>query len=117
MTSRERKLLKLFGALSQADQQALFAFAEFLHARTDTPQDAGPPVLIPRPDQETVIGAVKRLSASYHMLDKAKMLDETANLMAQHVMQGRDAKEVIDELEAIFRRHYEALSEGSDAKP
>jgi hypothetical protein len=27
--------------------------------------------------------------------------------MAQHVMQGRSAKEVIDELEAVFVAHYE----------
>lgn len=27
--------------------------------------------------------------------------------MTQHVMQGRDRIEVIDELEVLFRRHYE----------
>jgi len=114
MTPRERKLLKLFRVLPEVDREALFAFAEFLHARAEPPRNAAPPVLIPRPERETVVGAIKRLSASYHMLDKAKMLDETANLMAQHVMHGRDANEVIDELEAIFRRHYDTLLQESD---
>jgi hypothetical protein len=40
------------------------------------------------------------------MLDKAKLLNETSALMAQHVMQGRPAEEVIDELEIVFEMHY-----------
>jgi hypothetical protein len=32
--------------------------------------------------------------------------------MNQHVMQGRNAVEVIDELEVLFRRHYEELARG-----
>jgi hypothetical protein len=46
------------------------------------------------------------------MLDKAKMLNETSALMAQHIMQGRDAEEVIDELEQVFATHYERLVGG-----
>jgi hypothetical protein len=44
------------------------------------------------------------------MLDRSKMLNETSVLMTQHVISGRDAVEVIDELEILFRRHYENLS-------
>lgn len=117
MTPRERKLRKLLRALPEADQAALVAFAEFLHARAKPPRDAAARVLIPRPEQESVVGAIKRLSASYPMVDKAEMLDETSHLMAQHVMHGRAANEVIDELEAIFRRHYETLLAESDGKP
>jgi hypothetical protein len=39
------------------------------------------------------------------------MLNETSVLMTQHVISGRDAAEVIDELEVLFRRHYEKLAE------
>jgi hypothetical protein len=53
---------------------------------------------------------MKRLSATYHMLDKSKLLNETSALMAQHVMQGRPAHEVIDELEVVFELHYRRLA-------
>jgi hypothetical protein len=54
-----------------------------------------------------VVVAIKRLRATYPMLEPSKLLTETYELMTQHVMQGRDRVEVIDELEVIFRRHYE----------
>ena len=65
------------------------------------------PAAIPRPETETVIGAVKRLSETYPMLNKDTMLHETADLVGQSLMGTRDTVEVIDELEAVFRRHYE----------
>lgn len=43
------------------------------------------------------------------MLDRSKLLNETSALMAQHVMQGRSAVEVIDELEVVFQTHYEKV--------
>ncbi len=45
------------------------------------------------------------------MLDKDKILTETSSLMTQHVVQGRDVVEVIDELELVFERHYDAFRE------
>jgi hypothetical protein len=41
------------------------------------------------------------------MLDRGPMLHETSALMSAHVLQGRDAAEVIDALEALFGRHYQ----------
>lgn len=118
MNQSDRKLLKLFSELREEDRCTLLAFAEFLHSRGNAGEAAEipRPATTPRPEQESVVAALKRLSASYHMLDKAKMLHETSALMAQHVMQGRDAVEVIDELEVVFRRHYERLLSGGDAK-
>ena len=111
MKQSEKKLLKLYGELSDEDQRTLLAFAEFLHARgVPEHMEPLPPQPIPRPAQETVIAALKRLSQSYPMLDKARMLNETSVLVAQHVMQGRAAGEVIDELEVIFERHYQGLA-------
>jgi len=43
------------------------------------------------------------------MLDKPQLLNETSVLMTQHVMQGRGAKEVIDEIETLFLQFYEEL--------
>ncbi|RMD69783.1 MAG: Crp/Fnr family transcriptional regulator [Gammaproteobacteria bacterium] len=104
--------MHLFRRLDEQDKQTLMAFAAFLASRAQE-KEAAPvePRIIPRPPKESVVGAIKRLSASYPMLDKAKLLNETSALMAQHVMQGRPAKEVIDELEVMFRRHYERYLE------
>jgi hypothetical protein len=43
------------------------------------------------------------------MLDKPQLLNETSVLMTQHVMQGREAEEVIAEMEALFERFYQDL--------
>ena len=119
-SDEQRQLLKLHAGLDTQDRASLLAFAAFLAQRAGAQQaDAEPPEppepkLIPRPAQETVIGALKRLSASYFMLDKSTMLNETANLMGAHIMQGREAREVIDELEVIFARQYRRLTGGDE---
>jgi hypothetical protein len=51
--------------------------------------------------------ALKRLSATYPMLDRKKLLDATSTLVMQHLVVGRGKVEVIDELEIVFRREYE----------
>jgi len=108
----EKRLVKLFKALPEAERQTLLQFAEFLAERTAGQQPAMPePKDIPRPEDESVIKAMRRLSATYHMLDKSRMLNETSSLMAEHVMGGRPAVEVIDELEILFERHYRKLTD------
>ena len=46
-----------------------------------------------------------------YFLNKDKLLNETASLVSQNLIQGRDAAEVIDELEVIFRKEYDILIE------
>lgn len=101
----QRRLENIFKQLPPQDKETILSFAEFLLAQT-TPTPLAKPQIKPRPPNESVIAAIKRLSKSYPMLDKAKMLDETSNLMTEHMLKGRDAVEIIDELEAIFLRHY-----------
>jgi len=105
-----KQLQTLFTQLPPADQATLLAFAEFLHARVK-PEDIETPALniIPRPTEETVIAAVKRLSKSYPMLDKSKMLHEISSFVTQHMIQGRKAQSVIDDLEETFAQHYETF--------
>ena len=67
------------------------------------------PEIIERPAEESVVGALKRLSRSYPMLDKTEMLSATSDLVATSIMQGSDPAGVIDELEEIFHTHYEQL--------
>ena len=105
-----KRLIRLFERMSDDDRKTLLDFAEFLAAReVDKANDILEPKPILRPAQESVVKALQRLSATYFMLDKAEMLNETSNLMAQHIMQGRAASEVIDELEVVFNKHYQKL--------
>lgn len=107
-----KRLLACFEALPEAERRTLLEFAEFLAAKAPKqPEPEQEPVPHPRPEKESVVKAVRRLSATYPMLDKAKMLNQTSSLMAQHVMQGRAAVEVIDELEVLFETHYREYAE------
>jgi len=108
----ERRLVRLFRGLRGSDREALFAFAEFLQTRgldaaqQESVQLPQVPMPEPRPPKETVVGAIKRLRRVYPMLDGSKMLHETSALMAAHVLQGRQAAEVIDELEVLFESRW-----------
>jgi hypothetical protein len=111
-------MLSVFEQLSAADRAAVRSFAEFLlhQARRAPATRAAPAVVpepepIPRPDNEKVVAAVKRLSKTYFMLDKTKMLGVTSELVIQHIVQGRDAAAVIDELERVFETHYRELKQ------
>jgi hypothetical protein len=109
MTPEERRLLAVYERLSEAARAQLLEFAEFLVTRHG-PRTVAVPQAIPRPDKETVIAAVKRLSATYPMVERDKVLYETAALVSAHLLQGRPAEAVIDELERLFQRHYERLN-------
>ncbi|NOX91787.1 MAG: Crp/Fnr family transcriptional regulator [Gammaproteobacteria bacterium] len=111
MSPAEKKLLLVFKKLAAAEQENLQAYGEFLLARhrEKSPQPVLEPQLIPRGENESVVAAIKRLSASYSMLDKPQLLNESSVLMTQHVMQGRAIDEVIDELETLFARFYQEL--------
>ena len=112
MNVRERKLVRLFSSLSSSDADTLLTFAEFLASRREpATEPVSKPQLEPRPQEETVVAAIQRLSRAYHMLDKSKVLHETSGLMSQHLLQGREASAVIDELEDLFQRHYKAMLE------
>lgn len=115
----QQRLLQLFRQLPDSDRQTLLSFAEFLLQRTgpDIPGNLPlnqPPADIPRPDNESVVAAIRRLSKTFPMLDKDEILHEASALMTAHVMHGRSAVDVIDELEVVFRRHYERVKSPAD---
>ncbi len=107
----QRRLLKLYNGLDSAGQKSLLDFAEFLASR-GTPAAFSEesvvtePELIPRPENESVVAAIKRLSKSYSMLNRDALLHETSDLMSSHIIKGRPAPEVIDDLELLFVSHY-----------
>jgi len=103
---QQKRLGEVFSQLPAEQQGLLLDFAEFLHQRYPPAPQATEPKAIPRPAKESVVAAVKRLSATYPMLEKAALLGETSNLVSQHLMGGREASAVIDDLDALFRDHY-----------
>jgi hypothetical protein len=107
---KDTKLLDLFEQLAPEQQERLIAFAEFLSggAADSGAADRGP-VALARPENETVTMAIRRLVRTYPMLDRRKLMAEAAEFMAQHALQGRPAGEVIDEIEALFARHYQNM--------
>ncbi|EDN67780.1 conserved hypothetical protein [Beggiatoa sp. PS] len=114
-SAEQQRLQNIFQQLPPEQQQTLLAFAEFLHTRiTEESLPPAKPILKPRPLNESVIAAIKRLSESYPMLKKAILLNDTSRLMTEHIMHGRDSVEIIDELEAIFSRHYQTLIENKE---
>ena len=110
MNKTESKLLNIFSDLDKDDQNSVMSFAEFLLEKEK--QDGrlvvfDQPIVTPRPKEERVVAAIKRLSNSYPMLKKNSMLNETAALMSDHILKGREAEDVIDELETLFNTRYE----------
>lgn len=117
MKPAEKKLLKLYSKLTPEQQVTVLQFAEFLLEKGDGNYLAAEPIpepeIIERPDEETVVAAIKRLTASYPMLDRDKLFNETSSLMTRHVMQGEDAALIIDELELLFQKKYQQLIDES----
>ncbi len=105
----QKRLLEILERLPDDQAQQLLDYAEFLFEKHATDRGPAAPLTIERPAKENVVVAIKRLRMTYPMLDPSKLLNETHDLMNQHVMQGRGAVEVIDELEILFRRHYEQM--------
>lgn len=110
VNQEERDLLARFRALDPEQRRMVSEFAAFLATREIPAAPAIPtePVAIPRPAEEKVMQAIKRLRATYPMLDQATLLNEVSSHVTDHLVKGRPAPEVIDDLEALFRQQYEA---------
>lgn len=111
LTKEQRKLLSCYKNLSSTDQSSLLGFAEFLASRAapevEKSQSPAKLNIIPRPTDESVPKAIKRLAKSYPMLDDVELLHRCSALMSEHILQGRASCEVIDELELLYQQSYE----------
>lgn len=120
MSPDARKLLDCFRRLSADRQSALLDYAQYLAGKEENSQQSSVsavPADIPRPENESVIKAVRRLRETYPMLNQNQIFTEVSSQMTRHVMQGIAAVDIIDELEIIFRRHYETHISGDGATP
>ena len=104
------QLISLFESLDDERKQSLSDFADFLLAKFGPViKEVPPPNDILRPDKETVVGAVKRLKETYHMVESMSVFSAASALMTDHMVKGRDLVEVIDEMEALFAEEYKKL--------
>ena len=122
MNEYEKRILAALERLPQDQQRQLVDYAEFLVGRSGgdplasaaggtglepaqptEPQEPEP--VEPEPD-EGPVKAIKRLRATYPMLDAKDLLDETTTIMSKRYLQAKPEGEVIQELEETFERHY-----------
>ncbi len=118
-TQSKKYLQKMFESLNPAGKSMLLDFAEFLSEKyTNNQQEDGAdvhadpplpaePLKIHRPEKESVVKAIKRLSKTYPMIEKSNMLTATSTLMTEHLMKGQEATTIIDQLEELFKSEYE----------
>lgn len=111
---KRQALLAAFDGLDEAQQDALMDFAALLAAPGD-----GSRVAVmqpePRPVDESVVAAIRRLTRSYPAAERRRLMGPASMLMAQHALQGRAAVEVIDELETVFERHHLEAARSANA--
>lgn len=87
----DAQLLSLFHGLSTMDKKAWLSCAENLRNNAIVAKEAPDfanekPNLPVAPKDETVVVALKCLSASFPMLDKSKLLNQAAQLRAQQAL-------------------------------
>lgn len=105
-----KALIELYESLDEERKQSLSDFADFLYAKAGPVlKEVPPPDEIPRPEQETVVGAIKRLKSKYHMVESMSVFSKASSLMTDHMVSGRDVIEVIDEMEDLFDDAYNKL--------
>ena len=107
-------LIDLYEAMDDNRRKSLSDFADFLYAQAGpVSKEISPPENIPRPEQETVVGAIKRLKTTYFMIESMSVFSEASSLMTEHMVKGRDVAEVIDEMEVLFEDAYTKLVQES----
>lgn len=110
-----QELVALYESMDNERKQSLSDFADFLYAQADpVTKEILPPEEIARPEKETVVGAIKRLKETYHMVESMAVFSAASSLMTEHMIKGRDPVEVIDEMEVLFENAYKNLLEDTE---
>jgi hypothetical protein len=106
VTTYRARIVALLERLDEEGRRTLLEYAEFLVTRADPAPPPERPAA--RPASETVLQAVRRLNRSYPALRRAALMQPVGELLSQHLVDARPAREVIDELEALYAsRHAE----------
>lgn len=122
----EDELLQICEQLSAQNRMSVLSFAGYLANQSGevpsfeitapTPKVLVVPEIIERPEGESSVAALKRLATTYPMLDKNVVMEKSASLVMSHMMQGRDKKEVVDDLEKFFSEEYAAYKAAMEAE-
>jgi hypothetical protein len=110
-----QQLINLYESMDEESRQSLSDFADFLYNRSGpVVKEILPPEDIPRPQTETVVGAIKRLKLTYHMVESMAVFSSASSLMTEHMIKGRDVNEVIDEMETLFADAYKKMLQDNE---
>lgn len=107
------RLIEILDSLPTKYAAQLLDFAEFIFQRHGEDRTNLPRQDIDRPESESVVQAIKRLTQTYPMLEPSSLFTETSGLMSESIVGGKSAKEVIDKLESLFQDRYDALKSDS----
>ena len=114
-TDNKTKLLAIIETLNDEKQTSLLDYAGFLQSQGDLVVTEVPePIAIERPQAETVVGAIKRLKSTYPMIESMSIFSSASSLMTEHMINGRDSVEVIDEMQVLFEEAYLVMIETPD---
>jgi hypothetical protein len=102
VTDYRTRLVMLLESLDETGRRTLVEHAEFLVSRREV--QAHPPSVAPRPTGDNVVQAIRRLNGSYPGLRRAALMQPVGELLSQHMVDGRAAEEVIEDLEALYAR-------------
>ncbi len=109
-----QQLTDLYESMDDERKLSLCDFADFLYAKAaPVSKEIPAPEDVSRPQEETVVGAVKRLKIKYHMVESMTVFSAASSLMTDHMVKGRDLVEVIDEMEMLFESAYDKLLQDS----
>jgi hypothetical protein len=109
-----QQLTDLYESMDDERKLSMCDFADFLYAKAaPVSKEIPPPEDVSRPQEETVVGAVKRLKIKYHMVESMTVFSAASSLMTDHMVKGRDLVEVIDEMEMLFESAYDKLLQDS----
>lgn len=114
-TNNKVKLLEIFETLNTEKQENLIDYAEFLQSKGNlVTKEVPAPEVVERPKEETVVGAIKRLKLTYPMIESMSVFSAASDLMTDNMVSGRDAVEVIDEMQTLFEEEYQSMLEKKD---
>lgn len=104
------ELISLFESLDDERKASLSDYAEFLLSKGGpVKKEMVEPLDIPRPEGESVVGAIKRLKETYPMIESMAVFSSASSLMTEHMVKGKDVVEVIDEMQELFENFHEEL--------
>lgn len=108
-----KNMIEIFDTLDDERRTSLVDYAQYLQSKGGlVEKEIGEPLDIPRPEEETVVGAVKRLKLTYPMIESMSVFSAASSLMTENMVNGRDVIEVIDDMEKLFDESFEKLLKG-----